>query len=231
MTGGDVVSEALSLHCQVEKDSSPLRYSWGRISGGPFPATVTQGKHVLCWLGDATARLMRPQVYMFLVTHISPHPEKTLSSQSYWWLRRWACSHCPLILITSPKSDICTIITFVIIRISIHFTRYVYIVAINLPPLEAGSSWDFCLVKERSSRLGCFYLSSWRLLWNDTQAFHIFRVLRCTRPSLVCVCFRHCDWRAKNQQPLSELGGPLPQRGRPRRRGGTLPDCLESKQI
>uniref|UniRef100_H2SII9 V-set and immunoglobulin domain containing 8a n=2 Tax=Takifugu rubripes TaxID=31033 RepID=H2SII9_TAKRU len=40
--GGDVVGEALSLHCKVEKGSPPLRYSWTRISGGPFPATATQ---------------------------------------------------------------------------------------------------------------------------------------------------------------------------------------------
>lgn len=45
--GGDVVGEALSLHCNVEKGSLPLRYSWTRISGGPFPAIATQGKHVL----------------------------------------------------------------------------------------------------------------------------------------------------------------------------------------
>lgn len=63
-----------------------------------FAAPATQGKHVLCWLGVATARPTCPRVYvMFLATRIS-HPEKKpkkKTSQPDWWLRRWPCSYNP----------------------------------------------------------------------------------------------------------------------------------------
>ncbi|XP_041667164.1 coxsackievirus and adenovirus receptor homolog [Cheilinus undulatus] len=40
--GGELVGEAVSLHCKSAKGSTPLKYTWRRESGGPIPAAATQ---------------------------------------------------------------------------------------------------------------------------------------------------------------------------------------------
>ncbi|XP_029300922.1 V-set and immunoglobulin domain-containing protein 8a [Cottoperca gobio] len=40
--GGELVGEAVSLHCKSAKGSTPLRYTWRRQSAGPIPAAATQ---------------------------------------------------------------------------------------------------------------------------------------------------------------------------------------------
>ncbi|KAM6902303.1 V-set and immunoglobulin domain-containing protein 8a [Xenentodon cancila] len=40
--GGQLVGEALSLHCQSVKGSTPLKYTWSRTSADPMPAGATQ---------------------------------------------------------------------------------------------------------------------------------------------------------------------------------------------
>uniref|UniRef100_A0A3B4VA13 Coxsackievirus and adenovirus receptor homolog n=1 Tax=Seriola dumerili TaxID=41447 RepID=A0A3B4VA13_SERDU len=40
--GGELVGEAVALHCQSAKGSTPLKYTWRRESAGPIPATATQ---------------------------------------------------------------------------------------------------------------------------------------------------------------------------------------------
>ncbi|XP_049909129.1 V-set and immunoglobulin domain-containing protein 8a [Epinephelus moara] len=40
--GGELVGEALSLHCKSAKGSTPLKYTWRRESAGPIPAAATQ---------------------------------------------------------------------------------------------------------------------------------------------------------------------------------------------
>ncbi|XP_039636603.1 V-set and immunoglobulin domain-containing protein 8a isoform X2 [Perca fluviatilis] len=40
--GGELVGEAVSLHCKSAKGSTPLKYTWRRESAGPIPATATQ---------------------------------------------------------------------------------------------------------------------------------------------------------------------------------------------
>ncbi|XP_040914364.1 V-set and immunoglobulin domain-containing protein 8a [Toxotes jaculatrix] len=40
--GGELVGEAVSLHCQSAKGSTPLKYTWRRESTGPIPAIATQ---------------------------------------------------------------------------------------------------------------------------------------------------------------------------------------------
>ncbi|XP_067431371.1 V-set and immunoglobulin domain-containing protein 8a [Thunnus thynnus] len=40
--GGELVGEALSLHCKSAKGSTPLKYMWRRESAGPIPAAATQ---------------------------------------------------------------------------------------------------------------------------------------------------------------------------------------------
>ncbi|XP_060917810.1 V-set and immunoglobulin domain-containing protein 8a [Labrus mixtus] len=40
--GGELVGEAVSLHCKSAKGSTPLKYSWRRESGGPIPAAASQ---------------------------------------------------------------------------------------------------------------------------------------------------------------------------------------------
>ncbi|XP_056259313.1 V-set and immunoglobulin domain-containing protein 8a [Seriola aureovittata] len=40
--GGELVGEAVALHCQSAKGSTPLKYTWRRESAGPVPATATQ---------------------------------------------------------------------------------------------------------------------------------------------------------------------------------------------
>ncbi|XP_035523768.1 V-set and immunoglobulin domain-containing protein 8a [Morone saxatilis] len=40
--GGELVGEAVSLHCQSAKGSTPLKYTWRRESARPMPAPATQ---------------------------------------------------------------------------------------------------------------------------------------------------------------------------------------------
>ncbi|XP_034752530.1 V-set and immunoglobulin domain-containing protein 8a isoform X2 [Etheostoma cragini] len=40
--GGELVGEAVSLHCKSAKGSTPLKYTWRRESAGPIPAAATQ---------------------------------------------------------------------------------------------------------------------------------------------------------------------------------------------
>ncbi|KAM6901257.1 coxsackievirus and adenovirus receptor homolog [Lycodopsis pacificus] len=40
--GGELVGEAVSLHCKSEKGSTPLKYWWRREGAGPSPAASTQ---------------------------------------------------------------------------------------------------------------------------------------------------------------------------------------------
>ncbi|XP_032395882.1 V-set and immunoglobulin domain-containing protein 8a [Etheostoma spectabile] len=40
--GGELVGEAVSLHCKSAKGSTPLKYTWRRESAGPVPAAATQ---------------------------------------------------------------------------------------------------------------------------------------------------------------------------------------------
>ncbi|XP_074473821.1 V-set and immunoglobulin domain-containing protein 8a isoform X2 [Sebastes fasciatus] len=40
--GGELVGEAVSLHCKSATGSTPLTHTWRRESGGPFPAAATQ---------------------------------------------------------------------------------------------------------------------------------------------------------------------------------------------
>ncbi|XP_068561733.1 V-set and immunoglobulin domain-containing protein 8a [Cebidichthys violaceus] len=40
--GGEMVGEAVSLHCKSETGSTPLKYRWRRESAGPSPAASTQ---------------------------------------------------------------------------------------------------------------------------------------------------------------------------------------------
>ncbi|CAJ1071284.1 coxsackievirus and adenovirus receptor homolog [Xyrichtys novacula] len=40
--GGELVGEAVSLHCKSAKGSTPLKYTWRREIGGPIPAAATQ---------------------------------------------------------------------------------------------------------------------------------------------------------------------------------------------
>ncbi|XP_044030720.1 coxsackievirus and adenovirus receptor homolog [Siniperca chuatsi] len=40
--GGELVGEAVSLHCKSAKGSTPLKYTWRRGSAGPIPAAATQ---------------------------------------------------------------------------------------------------------------------------------------------------------------------------------------------
>ncbi|XP_034403170.1 coxsackievirus and adenovirus receptor homolog [Cyclopterus lumpus] len=40
--GGQLVGEAVSLHCKSDKGSPPLRYTWRRESAAPIPAATTQ---------------------------------------------------------------------------------------------------------------------------------------------------------------------------------------------
>ncbi|XP_071322763.1 V-set and immunoglobulin domain-containing protein 8a [Trachinotus anak] len=40
--GGELVGEAVALHCQSAEGSTPLTYMWRRESAGPIPATATQ---------------------------------------------------------------------------------------------------------------------------------------------------------------------------------------------
>ncbi|XP_070707112.1 V-set and immunoglobulin domain-containing protein 8a [Pempheris klunzingeri] len=40
--GGELVGEAVSLHCKSAKGSTPLNYSWRREGAGPIPAAATQ---------------------------------------------------------------------------------------------------------------------------------------------------------------------------------------------
>ncbi|XP_042364936.1 V-set and immunoglobulin domain-containing protein 8a [Plectropomus leopardus] len=40
--GGELVGEAVSLHCKSAEGSTPLKYSWRRESGGPIPAAAMQ---------------------------------------------------------------------------------------------------------------------------------------------------------------------------------------------
>ncbi|KAM7369260.1 hypothetical protein PAMP_013542 [Pampus punctatissimus] len=42
MEGGELIGEALSLHCKSAKGSTPLKYMWRRESAGPIPAAATQ---------------------------------------------------------------------------------------------------------------------------------------------------------------------------------------------
>lgn len=46
--GGELVGEALSLHCQSAKGSTPLKYTWRRESPDNMPAAATQSKSDLC---------------------------------------------------------------------------------------------------------------------------------------------------------------------------------------
>ncbi|XP_038573066.1 coxsackievirus and adenovirus receptor homolog, partial [Micropterus salmoides] len=40
--GGELIGEAVSLHCKSAKGSPPLKYTWRRESAGPIPAAATQ---------------------------------------------------------------------------------------------------------------------------------------------------------------------------------------------
>ncbi|XP_059214356.1 coxsackievirus and adenovirus receptor homolog [Centropristis striata] len=40
--GGELVGEAVSLHCKSAEGSTPLKYTWTRRSAGPIPAAATQ---------------------------------------------------------------------------------------------------------------------------------------------------------------------------------------------
>uniref|UniRef100_UPI0037E8D659 coxsackievirus and adenovirus receptor homolog n=1 Tax=Semicossyphus pulcher TaxID=241346 RepID=UPI0037E8D659 len=40
--GGELVGEAVSLHCKSARGSTPLKYTWRRESGGPIPAAAAQ---------------------------------------------------------------------------------------------------------------------------------------------------------------------------------------------
>ncbi|KAG7216658.1 hypothetical protein INR49_023370 [Caranx melampygus] len=40
--GGEMVGEAVTLHCQSARGSTPLKYTWRRESADPIPATATQ---------------------------------------------------------------------------------------------------------------------------------------------------------------------------------------------
>ncbi|MEQ2249574.1 hypothetical protein ILYODFUR_030803 [Ilyodon furcidens] len=42
LEGGELVGEAVSLHCHSSKGSSPLKYKWRRESKDPMPAAATQ---------------------------------------------------------------------------------------------------------------------------------------------------------------------------------------------
>ncbi|XP_070781232.1 V-set and immunoglobulin domain-containing protein 8a [Enoplosus armatus] len=40
--GGELVGEAVSLHCKSERGSTPLKYTWRRGNSGPIPAEASQ---------------------------------------------------------------------------------------------------------------------------------------------------------------------------------------------
>lgn len=61
--GGELIGEAVSLHCKSAKGSTPLKYTWRRESADPIPAAATQSKCDLCWRHDATAH---QSVYMYV---------------------------------------------------------------------------------------------------------------------------------------------------------------------
>ncbi|KAM4532179.1 V-set and immunoglobulin domain-containing protein 8a [Fundulus diaphanus] len=42
LEGGELVSDAVSLHCRSSKGSTPLKYKWRRESKDPMPAAATQ---------------------------------------------------------------------------------------------------------------------------------------------------------------------------------------------
>lgn len=48
LEGGELVGEAVSLHCESSEGSTPLMYKWRRESKDPMPAAATQGKSDLC---------------------------------------------------------------------------------------------------------------------------------------------------------------------------------------
>lgn len=82
--GGELIGEAVSLHCKSAKGSPPLKYTWRRESAGPIPAAATQSKCDLCWRHNATTHQRHIACVYVCVLGWGLGKGVTLGSNSVW---------------------------------------------------------------------------------------------------------------------------------------------------